>query len=133
MSGKTKLLSPAWDLLRDAGNNRFMPAQMYAEFLEAEKAPKIIHYGGMRKPWIYLDVERGEHFWKYAGQTPFYRQILSMVRSANDARYSAGVPQVSIVNPDAYKDEVLRQFAAGKIGFRYIRDYFKAWLKYKLK
>lgn len=131
--GKTKLLSPAWDLLRDAGNNRFMPSQLYAEFLAAEKDPKIVHYGGKRKPWIYLDVERGEYFWKYAGQTPFYRQILSMVRSANDARYSAGVPQVSIVNPDAYKDEVLRQFAAGKIGFRYIWDYFKAWLKYKLK
>ena len=133
---KVLLLSAAWDLLRDAGNNKYMPGDYYYDFLEAEKHPKIVHFGGMRKPWIYFDVERGEYFWKYAGKTPFYKQILSMVRDANFQRYSPWVPNTntsSAVDPTSYKDEVAEQFKAGQIGFTYILKYIKAWVKYKLK
>lgn len=126
-----KLISVAWDLLRDAGNNQYMPKELYEDFLAAEGAPQIIHYGGMRKPWIYFDVERGEHFWRYAGKTPFYREILSMVSDANQQRYLPGM--FSATNEWEYKEIVLQQFSEGKIGFRYIARYSKAWLKYKLK
>ena len=131
--GRTKLLSPAWDLLRDAGNNQYMPGKLYEEFLEAERAPKIIHYGGKRKPWIYFDVERGEYFWLYAGKTPFYREILSMVNTANSERLMIRTGKGSnIMDEWRIKEVALEQFAQGKIGFRYIWYYFKAWLKFKI-
>jgi len=129
-----KLLPVAWDLLRDAGSNQYMPEDLYEEFLAAERDPKIIHYGGRRKPWIYFDVERGEYFWRYAGKTPFYREILSMVNDANTARMI--IPRgnaYELVNEQQAKEVVLRQFVNGKIGFRFIWRYFKAWLSYKLK
>lgn len=120
--GKVKLVHMAWDVLRDAGNNRYMPEEMYEEYLESEKNPKIIHYGGMRKPWIYLDVERGEYFWKYAGRTPFYQEILSMVYRNNP----------DVVEPKEIKNVALKLFDDGRIGFRYIIKYSIAWLRFKI-
>lgn len=129
--GRTKMLSPAWDLLRDAGNNQYMPKKLYQEFLEAEQDPKIIHYGGKRKPWIYFDVERGEYFWKYAGKTPFYREILSMVNDANIQRAPSAI-YYQFQDKSRLKDEVLRQFSQGEIGFKYIIKYIQAWFKFKV-
>lgn len=129
-----KLISVAWDLLRDAGSNQYMPDSLYEEFLAAEREPKIIHYGGKRKPWIYFDVERGEYFWRYAGKTPFYREILSMVGEANAARHVIPTGQVGrVIDEGRAKEIVLDQFTKGRIGLRYIWKYFKAWLGYKLK
>lgn len=129
-----KLISVAWDLLRDAGSNQYMPQELYQDFLAAEQSPKIIHYGGKRKPWIYFDVERGEYFWRYAGKTPFYREILSMVRDANEKRYSLSSSSgIGYIDESQLKDLTLEQFAQGKIGLRYIQAYFNAWLKFKLK
>ena len=119
--GKVKLVHMAWDVLRDAGNNRYMPAKLYQEYLESEKNPKIIHYGGMRKPWLYLDVERGEYFWRYAGRTPFYQEILALVNKKPDT-----------VDDKSIKDVALKQFGEGHIGPRYILKYCKAWIKFKL-
>ena len=133
--GKTKLISPAWDVLRDAGNNKYMPKHLYQEYLLAENHPKIIHYGGRRKPWIYLDVERGQYFWKYVGKTPFYKEILSLVDSANISRYPQSVLPQGQKNytESSAKDFVLQQFSQGKIGFRYVIKYLLAWMKYKIK
>lgn len=121
--GKTKMVHMEWDVLRDAGNNRYMPAELYEEYLESERNPKIIHYGGMRKPWLYTDVERGEYFWRYAGRTPFYKEILSMVNSKKAAP----------VDEKMIKDIALKQCTQGRIGPRYILKYSIAWLKYTIK
>ncbi|MBE5951123.1 MAG: glycosyltransferase [Lachnospiraceae bacterium] len=120
--GKVKLVSMAWDVLRDAGNNRYMPGELYEEFLESEKNPKIIHYGGMRKPWIYPDVERGEYFWRYAGRTPFYQEILSLVNENNP----------NTMDMKEVKNVALKLFRDGRIGFRYVIKYSVAWLKFKV-
>lgn len=130
---EVKLIPVAWDLLRDAGNNQYMPGEFYPEFLAAEQSPKIIHYGGMRKPWIYFDVERGEYFWRYAGKTPFYREILSMVRDANEKRYGLSSSSgIGYIDEGQLKDLTLEQFTQGKIGLRYVLAYFNAWLKFKM-
>lgn len=134
--GKVKLVDMAWDVLRDAGNNQYMPREFYEEFLESERNPKIVHYGGVRKPWLYFDVERGEYFWRYAGKTPFYKQILSLVNDTNLIRHPYAPPQKKAPtskNDAQYKDLVLKQFEQGKIGFRYIWKYIKAWINYKIK
>ena len=129
---EVKLISIAWDLLRDAGHNRYMPKEMYEDFLQAEAEPKIIHYGGMRKPWIYFDVERGEYFWRYAGKTPFFREILSMVSDANAERVPI-FANGQLWGGGDLKEIVLKQFADGEIGLRYVKKYFSAWLGFKLR
>ena len=40
---------------------------------EGEK--NIVHYALYKKPWQYDDVLDGEHFWKYAENSPFYHKI----------------------------------------------------------
>jgi len=113
--GKVKLVHMAWDVLRDVGNNRYMPDMLYKEFLESEKNPKIIHYGGMRKPWIYLDVERGEYFWKYAGRTPFYQEILSVFNKKEDDKKNTIQKTVDMVRN-------------GQLGAKFILKCIKTWL-----
>lgn len=53
------------------------PFQLYNEYLEARKNPKIIHYAGYQKPWNVPSCDFAEYFWKYARQTVFYEELLS--------------------------------------------------------
>lgn len=45
----------------------------------------IVHYALYKKPWQYDDVLYGEHFWKYAEQSPFYGEILRRKETFGDA------------------------------------------------
>lgn len=59
------------------------------------------------------------------------RQI--MAGHWGDERVRRGLNALLDDDATQFKDVVLYQFAAGRIGFRYIARYFKAWLKAKLK
>ncbi len=48
------------------------------------ETPNIVHYALYKKPWQYDDVFLGEHFWKYAKQSPFYESILIIKNSFDD-------------------------------------------------
>jgi len=52
------------------------PLEIYKEFLDARKNPKIFHYAGENKPWNSINLEYSEFFWEYARQTPWYELIL---------------------------------------------------------
>ena len=41
-----------------------------------EGKKNIVHYALYKKPWQYDDILDGEHFWKYAKNSPFYELIL---------------------------------------------------------
>ena len=43
--------------------------------------PKLIHYNLSKKPWHYTDVPYQDHFWKYAKQSAFYKEILHHLNS----------------------------------------------------
>ena len=75
-NGKAHLLHPSWNVLEDYGNNRFLPSSLKKEWLESEKNPRIIHYGGSGKPWK-KDVIRQEPFWRFAARTPFFEDIVT--------------------------------------------------------
>ncbi len=82
-NGKALLLHPEWNVLsNDFGFNRFLPENLMRMWLESERGPKIIHYGGDRKPWKNRALWE-EYFWQTAARTPFWESIvLNMLRTA---------------------------------------------------
>lgn len=78
--GKTKYVSPAWDIMVDNQNKNndifsFSPKEYYTEYKKAVENPKIIHFCGWPKPWQDIYSDMAEYFWKYARNTPFYEII----------------------------------------------------------
>ena len=81
-NGKAFLLHPAWNVLTDYGNNRYLPSNLKEMWLESEKNPLVIHYGGSKKPWNQW-VVREEPFWSAAARTPFWETLIqNMLRKA---------------------------------------------------
>ena len=87
LRGKVKMLPCEWNCFEwmcDGEEEASDYLQMRAEFLPAVRAArervKIIHYVG-KKPWTmaYSGKSAGE-YWKYAAETPFYRQSLEQLR-----------------------------------------------------
>jgi len=84
--GKAKLLHAAWSVLEDYGDNHYLPRPLKEEWRESVQDPKIIHYGGDRKPWLW-DVPRQEYFWTAAARTPFFETIIArMVKADGNER-----------------------------------------------
>jgi len=72
-----------WNLLYDCDFIRikeiisFAPHEIREQYMEARKAPSIIHYAGLIKPWHNPSVDFGHEFWTVARMTPFYEVLLS--------------------------------------------------------
>lgn len=87
--GKTKFLNMAWNVMMDWRGQRIekiisrAPHYLFREYMQARKAPKIIHYAGPDKPWHDPTNDFSEVFWKYARHTPYYETaLMRMVQSA---------------------------------------------------
>ena len=89
--------------------------------------PKIIHYMGSRhkKPWVNPAAPLGWLWWKYARETPFYEQLLSMTfetmvktRSQETEAYAKKMYNESHKLPSLKRKmrflRVVRQFTFGK-------------------
>lgn len=55
----------------------FAPREMYLEYRQAALSPKILHYAGNEKPWLFPKQEWAEEFWLVFSQTPFFYGYLS--------------------------------------------------------
>lgn len=67
-----KIIDAEWNFVEDIDHvYQSLPAKLFAEYEKSEKAPKIIHYSGNRKPWININSKFSAIFWKYAERTPF--------------------------------------------------------------
>lgn len=79
--GKTKLIDMSWNTVYDWGRFRIKniiklaPEDMQQEYLDARKAPKIIHYAGPDKPWNDPSVDFADNFWIHAKESPFYNEL----------------------------------------------------------
>lgn len=68
-----------------------------------------------------------------------YRAYKSLLARVNQTKKPASAPASAVAKPVSsmvyldLKEQTLQAFAEGEIGFKYIKKYFKAWLKYKLK
>lgn len=78
--GKTLILDAAWNVIEDiSGNYNRLPPQLFEEYLESEKNPKIVHFSANRKPWIKIDSRFNKYFWEYAKQTPYYNKLSQLL------------------------------------------------------
>lgn len=79
---KVKYLDTRWNVLYDWEFRRIKnvisraPINMYMDYIESRKSPKIIHYGGTIKPWQRADCDFGDEYWKIARESAYYELIL---------------------------------------------------------
>jgi lipopolysaccharide biosynthesis glycosyltransferase len=97
--GKVKFLDPSWNVLYDWNHWRIAnviskaPHQMYTDYMQSRRAPKIIHYGGSRKPWHYPEEDFGELYWEIAKNSVYYGTIISRMiqqQISNPVKQSKG-------------------------------------------
>ena len=74
-NGKVLFIDPRWNVLHDYGAMRYLPTELYNQYVESEKDPYIIHYHGSKKPWK-SETSREIEFWLYAIKTPFLKDII---------------------------------------------------------
>lgn len=67
-NGKILYLDECWDAMP---NDKKPPL----------KNPQLIHYNLFDKPWCYDNIQYEEYFWKYAAQTPYYKEIVDFKNS----------------------------------------------------
>lgn len=79
---RVKILDMSWNVMYDyAGVRikeiiRLAPEWLYLEYMEARKHPKIIHYAGPEKPWLFPEGDFAGIYWDYAKRTPYYEVML---------------------------------------------------------
>lgn len=81
-NGKTLILDQRWNVEHDRSRKRLnemkrSPMNLFDEYLEARKDPKIIHYAGGEKPWSVIECDMAEFFWQYARNCVFYETIIA--------------------------------------------------------
>lgn len=90
--GKVKYVDMAWNVMVDFNNIRISqiiklaPQWLNKMYMEARKKPKIIHYAGPQKPWIFPEMDMGLLFWKYAKHTPYYETMLFRMQAEGARR-----------------------------------------------
>ena len=99
----------------------YLPKDLWDNYCDAKKAPKIIHYNAV-KPWnCYTYIANFELFWKYATRTPFTGDIIERMKSKE------------LTSDKSLKDMVISNILnRNGIGIRFIIfDCIKAWLSRK--
>ncbi len=80
--GKAKFVDMAWNVMMDWRGKRIRdiislaPRDLAAQYMQARKAPKVIHYAGPDKPWDFPISDFAWEFWQYARQTPYYEYMV---------------------------------------------------------
>ena len=93
LCGRVKNIDLSWNVewvipLRRSELAHYLPADIYVNYINARKNPKIIHYCGDFKPWRSPNCELAYHFWHYARKTPFYEKILFSNIENNSKKYT---------------------------------------------
>jgi lipopolysaccharide biosynthesis glycosyltransferase len=74
--GKVQILDAGWDFVEDIdGVYQRLPSNLFKEYLDSEKDPKIVHFSGDRKPWLKIDSKYNADFWKYAENTKYIDEL----------------------------------------------------------
>lgn len=98
-----------------------MDEKIAQEYMKALNEPKIIHYAGQFKPWLFLDEQYAKVWWEYARKTPYYEEILYRLnlssKISDDAYKSAFKYKINVLKYWKYK--FLKNFVFGKTRKRY--------------
>lgn len=92
-SGKVLYLPQEWNVLCAKGNGleQNAPKEVYEEWLDAYKHPKIWHYvgGGAAIPCNCPTVDGANYFWKHAVNTPFMDLLIDRLVKKTEADTTA--------------------------------------------
>lgn len=114
-AGKITPLDPEYNFeIYDFIYNNFHPT--YIKYMKNINNAKIYHFLAMRKVWFYPETLKGDIWWQYARQTPFYEEIIARLI---DFRISQRMPKSQSDSPQ------LRNELA-KIHFPNINNHFAA-------
>lgn len=87
-NGKVYYLGLEWNMPPDCNVFSNIPGERKSHYISyapesvkeayqyAHQNPKVIHYTGIGKPWLYPDEDLADIFWQTARKTPFYEVIL---------------------------------------------------------
>lgn len=53
-----------------------LPHELHETYIQSQKSPSIIHFGGPYKPWSHENIDCFFEFWKYARKSYYYEFIL---------------------------------------------------------
>ena len=85
--GKIFHLSPSWGYVTDFGNNHYLPQYLQKELVEAEQNINVFHFAANRKPWNNQYTEDHMNFWREAARTPFFVDILLLIKTSERLNY----------------------------------------------
>ena len=99
--GRVTYLDNAWNVMNDCGGRianvfSFAPADVYDAYLSARALPKVVHYAGFEKPWKTFRCDESERYWRYARETPFYEELLSLLTGPSQPAEAAAMPPRAI-------------------------------------
>lgn len=88
-NGCAMLLDQSWNIMHDRGRTRIIdirkaPIELFHQYMAAREAPKIVHYAGYEKPWLYPDCDLSEYFWNYARNCCTYEAIMGRLMTKKD-------------------------------------------------
>ena len=81
--GRIKFLDMDWNVVMNWKNENgsrmevaiCAPHQIYLDYMESRKHPKVAHYAGFQKPWVLPECDLAEYFWNYAEKTGVYSEL----------------------------------------------------------
>lgn len=89
---------------------QYAPRNIYKEYREAALNPKIVHYAGNEKPWLYPNFEWADLFWKNFIKTPFYSPyILQQINSKVTNQTNSETNNKNVVVIDDRQKGIIRK------------------------
>lgn len=81
--GRIRFLDMSWNVVMNWENENGSrmevalnaPHQIYLDYMESRKHPKVAHYAGFQKPWTLSECDMADYFWKYAEMTNVYQEL----------------------------------------------------------
>lgn len=89
---KVKYLDLSWNVYHGNGNTMdffpYLNFSTYMKYLDARRSPNIIHYAGDKKPWIDVNVDFSDLFYKNLLNSPWsfmiYNQLFDINKGFNN-------------------------------------------------
>lgn len=89
VNGEYVRIHMKWDYLMDWQHLRRThiianaPEDVRAEYEEARRDPKIVHFAGPdNRPWLYPDADGADLFWTYAMKSPYLEEIRAQLEDS---------------------------------------------------
>ncbi|HCS74566.1 MAG TPA: hypothetical protein DIW17_11920 [Clostridiales bacterium] len=99
--GNIMYLPLKWNVLSHSlnlHNEKYLPQELFDEYLQARRTPKISHFAGDNLPIKKPTVDMYQYFWKYARNTPYYELLLSRM---DDEIIKKSIKDINIKNRKA--------------------------------